>query len=88
MPEKGTDVCSLTIATGAVVRDLLPALVCLHFFWFDQDARALHLTCMFLLLQTALGIMSTFAVGETSAIDETTNACVKIYMNDAQAHAQ
>lgn len=78
--------CSLTISTGAVVRDLLPALVCLHFFWFDPDARALHLTCM--LLQTALGIMSTFAVGETSAIDETTNTCVKIYMNDAQAHAQ
>jgi len=40
--------------------------------------RALCISRACCLLQTALGIMSTFAVGETSAIDDTTNTCVKI----------
>jgi hypothetical protein len=37
------------------------------------------------LLQTALGIMSTFAVGTTSAIDYTSNTCANIYMHDTHA---
>ena len=47
-------------------------------FCIVDRTRTLCLSRACCLLQTALGIMSAFAVGTTSAIDDTTNTCVKI----------
>ena len=47
-------------------------------FCIVDRTRTLCLSRACCLLQTALGIMSAYAVGTTSAIDDTTNTCVKI----------
>jgi len=49
-----------------------------YVFCCVDRTRTLCLSRACCLLQTALGIMSTFAVGLTSAIDDTTNTCVNI----------
>ena len=71
-------------ARMCVVSQSLPALLYVTLKYL----LCIRLSCSCSLLQTALGIMSTFAAGETSAIDETTNTCVIFHMRDEQAHAR
>ena len=69
-------------ARMCVVSQSLPALLYVTLKYL----LCIRLSCSCSLLQTVLGIMSTFAAGETSAIDETTNTCVIFHMRDEQAH--
>jgi hypothetical protein len=80
--------CAVSPLPPALLYVIFCLRLCACIFSGSTRTRTLCISHARFLLQTALGIMSTFAVGETSAIDETTNTCVKIYMHDAQAHAQ